>query len=100
MVIGVVYYYLIGKGLCCDFNIIVEMAGVCDFYYFVCLIGFGVIVVYFYFVFDVICDLVCIGEILMDLIDVQKNFCKVIDKGLFKIFLKMGILIVVFYCGV
>lgn len=100
LVVGVVYYCLVQIGLCCDFNILVEIVIVCDLYYFVVLIGFGVLVVYLFFVYEVLVDLICIGEVLGDFYEVFKYYCKGIFKGLMKIFLKMGIFIVVFYCGV
>ena len=99
MATGAVHHHLTGKGLRCDSNIIVETAGARDPHHFACLIGFGATAVYPYLAFDVICDLVRTGEILMDPIDAQKNFRKAIDKGLLKILSKMGISTVASYRG-
>lgn len=99
MATGAVHHHLTEKGLRCDGNIIVETASARDPHHFACLIGFGATAVYPYLAFDVICDLVRTGEVLMDPIDAQKNFRKAIDKGLLKILSKMGISTIASYRG-
>lgn len=99
MATGAVHHHLTGKGLRCDSNIVVETASARDPHHFACLIGFGATAVYPYLAFDVICDLVRTGEVLMDPIDAQKNFRKAIDKGLLKILSKMGISTIASYRG-
>ncbi|MDY6919635.1 MAG: glutamate synthase large subunit [Pseudomonadota bacterium] len=99
MATGAVHHHLTGKRLRCDSNIVVETASARDPHHFACLIGFGATAVYPYLAFDVICDLVRTGEILMDPIDAQKNYRKAIDKGLLKILSKMGISTIASYRG-
>lgn len=84
--------------MCCDVNIIVEIVSVCDLYYFVVLLGFGVMVIYLYFVYEMLGCLVDIYVIVKDYCIVMFNYCNGINKGLYKIMFKMGIFIIVFYC--
>ena len=99
LAVGAVHNRLTQKGLRCDSNIVVETGTARDPHHFACLIGFGATAVYPYLAYDVLCDLVRTGEILMDPIDAQKNFRKSIDKGLLKILSKMGISTVASYRG-
>lgn len=59
LVVGVVYYYLICKGLCLKCGIVVEIGDVCEMYYFVILFGYGVNVVNLYLVVEIIVDFKC-----------------------------------------
>ncbi len=99
MATGAVHHHLTQKGLRCESNIVVETASVRDSHQFACLIGFGATAIYPYLAFDVICDLVRTGELLMDPIDAQKNYRKAISKGLLKILSKMGISTIASYRG-
>ncbi|MEZ5508426.1 MAG: glutamate synthase large subunit [Gammaproteobacteria bacterium] len=99
MAVGAVHHRLTEKGLRCSSNIIVETATARDPHHFACLIGFGATAVYPYLAYDVLCDLIRTGEVLMDPIDAQKNYRKAIDKGLLKILSKMGISTVASYRG-
>ena len=99
LAVGAVHHRLTEKGLRCSSNIIVETATARDPHHFACLIGFGATAVYPYLAYDVLCDLIRTGEILMDPIDAQKNYRKAIDKGLLKILSKMGISTVASYRG-
>ncbi|MEC8812097.1 MULTISPECIES: glutamate synthase large subunit [unclassified Ketobacter] len=99
MATGAVHHHLTNNALRCESNIVVETASARDPHHFACLIGFGATAVYPYLAFDVICDLVRTGEVLMDPIDAQKNFRKAIDKGLLKILSKMGISTIASYRG-
>lgn len=98
MVVGVIQICLVDKSLCCDVNIIVEIVSVCDLYYFVVLFGFGVMVIYLYFVYEMLVKLVDSKVIDKLYCVVMLNYCNGINKGLYKIMFKMGILIIVFYC--
>lgn len=99
MATGAVHHHLMAKGLRCDSNIVVETASARDPHHFACLVGFGATAVYPYLAFDVICDLVRTGEVLMDPIEAQRNFRKAINKGLLKILSKMGISTIASYRG-
>ena len=99
MATGAVHHRLIEKGLRCDSNIIVETGTARDPHHFATLLGFGATAVYPYLAYDVICDLVKTGEILMDPVDAHKNYQKAIDKGLLKILSKMGISTIASYRG-
>lgn len=97
----VIYYYFI----CCEnwmkVGLIVEVGDVCEVYYVVMLIGYGVFVVNLYFVMEMVEYFVCIGYIIGILLEkVVKNLIYVFGKGVLKIMLKMGILIVLLYVGV
>ncbi|MDV7397365.1 glutamate synthase central domain-containing protein, partial [Arthrospira platensis SPKY1] len=76
MAVGAVHHRLTEKGLRCSSNIIVETATARDPHHFACLIGFGATAVYPYLAYDVLCDLIRTGEVLMDPIDAQKNYRK------------------------
>ena len=99
MATGAVHHHLSKQGLRCDSNIVVETASARDSHQFACLIGFGATAVYPYLVFDVICDLVRTGELMMNPIEAQNNYRKAIDKGLLKILSKMGISTIASYRG-
>lgn len=99
LVVGVVYVYLIKQGLCnvCLINVcIVECF---DGYYVVVFIGFGVMMVNFYLVFNmVMVDCLVVGgdDWVCEWVWYFKD---VLDGVLLKILFKMGILIIFFYCG-
>lgn len=81
------------------------MGDVCEVYYFVVFVGYGVEVIYFYFVFEMIIDFYMLILGMFDFIEVifEKviyNYVKVIGKGLSKIMFKMGVSIYFSYCGV
>lgn len=98
LVMFVIYYYLVDKGLCMSMGLVVEMGLVCEVYYFVLLVGYGVEVVYLYLVMEMLVELVLgLGLIVEKVI---YNFIKVIGKGLYKVMFKMGILMYMLYIGV
>lgn len=67
----------------------------------VVLVGFGVVVINFYLVFELIEDMFDCGVIEgIDCMVVLNNYIKVVGKGVLKVMLKMGILMLVFYIGV
>lgn len=55
-------------------------------------------VIYLYFVYEMLGCLVDIYVIVKDYCIVMFNYCNGINKGLYKIMFKMGIFIIVFYC--
>lgn len=79
---------------------VVEMGFVCEMYYFVLFVGYGVEVVYLYFVMEMFVKMVegLLGDLLLE--KVVYNFMKVVGKGLQKVMLKMGILMYMLYMGV
>ncbi|MCG8669258.1 MAG: glutamate synthase large subunit, partial [Pseudomonadales bacterium] len=99
MATGAVHHRLTAKGLRCDANIIVESGTARDPHHFATLLGFGATAVYPYLAYDVICDLIKSGEVLMDPAEALKNYRKAIGKGLLKILSKMGISTIASYRG-
>ena len=99
MATGAVHHHLIGVGLRCDSNILVETGTARDPHHFAVLLGFGATAIYPYLAYDVIADMVRSGEILGDPLEAQAYFRKGINKGLLKILSKMGISTVASYRG-
>jgi glutamate synthase (NADPH/NADH) large chain len=99
MATGAVHHHLVGKGLRCDSNIVVETGWARDSHHFAVLFGFGATAVYPYLSYQVLNDLIRSGEILMDPIDAKNNYRKGINKGLLKILSKMGISTITSYRG-
>ncbi len=99
MATGAVHHHLVGKGLRCDANILVETGWARDPHHFAVLFGFGATAVYPYLAYQVLNDLIRTGEVLMDPIEAKNNYRKGINKGLLKILSKMGISTVTSYRG-
>lgn len=99
MVTGAVHHHLVGSGLRCDSNIIVETGWARDPHQFAVLFGFGATAVYPYLAYQVLNDLIRTGELLMDPIEAKNNYRKGINKGLLKILSKMGISTITSYRG-
>lgn len=55
-------------------------------------------VIYLYLVYEMLGCLIDIQVIVKNYCIVMQNYCNGINKGLYKIMFKMGILIIVFYC--
>jgi len=96
---GAVHHHLIGKGLRCDANILVESASARDSHQIACLLGFGATAVYPYLAYSVLEELIRSGEVLGEPSACYKNYRKGINKGLLKIMSKMGISAVSSYRG-
>jgi glutamate synthase (NADPH/NADH) large chain len=96
---GAVHHHLIGKGLRCDANIIVETGSARDSHQVACLLGFGATAIYPYLSFSVLNELIRTGELMGDPAQVSINYRKGINKGLLKILSKMGISTVASYRG-
>ncbi|KGE03996.1 Glutamate synthase [NADPH] large chain [Pseudohaliea rubra DSM 19751] len=96
---GAVHHHLIGEGLRCDANIVVETASARDSHQVACLLGFGATAVYPYLAYSVLEDLLRCGELLGDPGVCFKNYRKGVNKGLLKIMSKMGISAVSSYRG-
>ncbi|OSM07200.1 glutamate synthase large subunit [Magnetofaba australis] len=96
-----VHHHLIRAGLRGKASIIVESGEPREVFHFALLVGYGANAVNPYMVESVIADLVD-GEHLpagLDAAEGFKNFVKAVDKGLLKIFSKMGISTLQSYCG-
>ena len=95
---GAVHHYLVGKGLRCAVNILVETGVARDSHHFACLIGYGATAVYPYLAYQSLHDLAQRGNV-----DKQqqlgRSYRRGIRKGLFKIMSKMGISSISSYRG-
>ena len=96
---GAVHHRLTQKGLRCDSNLIIETAVARDPHHFAVLLGYGATAIYPYLTYDILCDMVRLGTLLENPIEVHKNYRKGITKGLLKILSKMGIAAVASYRG-
>ena len=97
---GAIHHRLIGEGLRCDANIVVESGTVRDPHHFATLIGYGATAVHPYLAYEVIRDLVRSGEITeKDACKLDAQYRKGINKGLYKITSKMGISTISSYRG-
>ncbi|TCO76752.1 glutamate synthase large subunit [Chromatocurvus halotolerans] len=96
---GAVHHHLIGCGLRCNANIVVESASARDSHQIACLLGFGATAVYPYLAYSVLEDLLRVGELLGEPGACYKNYRRGVNKGLLKIMSKMGISAVSSYRG-
>jgi len=97
---GAVHHHLISEGLRCDANLIIETGTARDPHHFATLIGYGASCVYPYMAFEILNDLVNSGEIDNGkLTELEANYRKGINKGLYKITSKMGISTIASYRG-
>lgn len=99
MATGAVHHHLIGQGLRCDANLVIETASARDSHQVACLLGFGATAIYPYLAYSVLEDLIRDGELLGEPSTCYKNYRKGINKGLLKIMSKMGISAVSSYRG-
>lgn len=91
LVTAAVHHHLIQQKKRMQIGIIVETAEAREVMHFALLFGYGASVVNPYLAFGVIDDLVNQGELQLKYTDARKNYIKSIEKGLLKIFSKMGI---------
>ncbi|MFA9389223.1 MAG: glutamate synthase large subunit [Prolixibacteraceae bacterium] len=91
LVVAAVHHHLIHVQKRMQIGIIVETAEARDVMHFALLFGYGASVVNPYLAFAAIDDLVKTGEIATEYSVARKNYIKAIEKGLLKIFSKMGI---------
>tara|TARA_B100000959_G_scaffold118601_1_gene124668 strand:- start:1292 stop:5749 length:4458 start_codon:yes stop_codon:yes gene_type:complete len=87
---GAVHHHLVGLGLRCSTNIIVETGVARDPHHFACLIGYGATAVYPYLIYQSLHDLARRGNVDRTQ-QLGRSFRRGIRKGLFKIMSKMGI---------
>ena len=91
LVTAAVHHHLIQQKKRMQIGIIVETAEVREVMHFALLYGYGASVVNPYLAFATIDDLVKSGEITLRYSDARKNYIKSVEKGLLKVFSKMGI---------
>jgi glutamate synthase (NADPH/NADH) large chain len=96
---GAVHQCLMGEGLRCDSNIIVETASARDSHHVAALIGYGASAVYPYLSYHLLNNLIESGDILLDVSTSYINYRKGLNKGLLKILSKMGISTIASYRG-
>lgn len=96
---GAVHHRLVREGLRCDANIIIETATARDPHHFAVLISYGATCVYPYLAYECINDLVRIGVMSGKPVELEANYRKGINKGLYKITSKMGISTIASYRG-
>ena len=98
---GAVHHRLIREGLRCDANLLVETAVTRDPHHFAVLIGYGATAVYPYLAYESLCAMAKNNGILagQDPVQLEHNYRKGINKGLYKITSKMGISTISSYRG-
>ena len=95
---GAVHHHLVGAGLRCDTNIIVETGVARDSHHIACLIGYGATMVYPYLVYQSLHDIARRGNLDRQQ-QLGRSYRRGIRKGLFKIMSKMGISSISSYRG-
>lgn len=98
---GAVHHRLVREGLRCDANLVVETGSARDPHHFAVLVGYGATCIYPYLAYECLNDLVRSGEISADreVAELEANYRKGINKGLYKITSKMGISTIASYRG-
>jgi glutamate synthase (NADPH/NADH) large chain len=91
LAVAAVHHHLIQAKKRMQIGILVETAEAREVTHFGLLLGYGASVVNPYLAFAAIDYLVKTGQIQMEYKEARKNYIKAIDKGLLKIFSKMGI---------
>ncbi len=99
--IAAVHHHLVRESTRTDVGLILETGEPRDVHHFACLIGYGAGVVNPYLVFETYKDLEREGYLPegIDAETASEKFMKAVNKGLLKIFSKMGISTVQSYCG-
>jgi glutamate synthase (NADPH/NADH) large chain len=91
LVTAAVHHHLIQAKKRMQIGIVVETAEAREVMHFALLFGYGASIINPYLAFATINDLVESGEITLTYSEARKNYKKAIEKGLLKIFSKMGI---------
>ncbi len=91
LAVAAVHHHLIKKQKRMQVGIIVETGDAREINHFALLLGYGASVINPYLAFAAIDHLVKEGKITKEYVEARKNYIKSIDKGLLKIFSKMGI---------
>ncbi|MCX8000744.1 MAG: glutamate synthase subunit alpha, partial [Leptospiraceae bacterium] len=93
------HHFLIRAGLRTKTGIVLESGEPREVAHFAVLCGYGANAINPYLAFETIADLIREGMLELDFKTAKKNFIKAIEKGLFKVFSKMGISTLQSYCG-
>ncbi len=91
---GAVHHRLVGAGLRCKCNLLVETGTARDAHHFACLIGYGATAVYPYMAYQTLFDLMKKGKVKMDAEmrqELGRSYRRGLKKGLYKVMSKMGI---------
>jgi glutamate synthase (NADPH/NADH) large chain len=99
LAVAAVHHHLIQKKKRMQVGIIVETGEACEVNHIALLLGYGASVVNPYLAFAAIDHLVKEGKITHEYGDARKNYIKAVNKGLLKIFSKMGISTIRSYHG-
>ncbi len=101
LAISAVHHHLIRERTRTNVGLIVETGEPRDVHHFAMLVGYGAGMVNPYLVFETLIDLVREGHLPkeIDVDTASSKFIKAVNKGLLKIFSKMGISTVQSYCG-
>ena len=91
LAVAAVHHHLIKAQKRMQVGIIVETGDAREINHFALLLGYGASVINPYLAFAAIDHLVKEGKITRDYVEARKNYIKSIDKGLLKVFSKMGI---------
>ncbi|MFW5755681.1 MAG: glutamate synthase central domain-containing protein, partial [Tangfeifania sp.] len=91
LAVSMVHHHLIKKQKRMQVGLIVETAEAREVNHFALLLGFGASVINPYLAFAAIDHMVKEGKIDLEYKEARKNYIKAIDKGLLKVFSKMGI---------
>ncbi len=91
LAVAAVHHHLIKTKKRMQVGIIVETGDAREINHFAQLLGFGASVINPYLAFAAIDHLVKEGKITKEYVEARKNYIKSIDKGLLKVFSKMGI---------
>src|SRR5207245_1528066 len=99
--ISAVHHHLVRECTRTEVGLILETGEPRDVHHFACLIGYGAGTINPYLVFETLVDMERDGYLPegLDAATAQTKFIKAINKGLLKIFSKMGISTVQSYCG-
>lgn len=91
LAVAMVHHHLIKKQKRMQVGLIVETAEAREVNHFALLLGYGTSVINPYLAFAAIDHMVKEGKIELEYKEARKNYIKAIDKGLLKVFSKMGI---------
>jgi len=91
LAVAAVHHHLIKKQKRMQVGLIVETGEPREVHHFALLLGYGASVINPYLAFAAIDQLVKDGKIELEYKEARKNYIKAIDKGLLKVFSKMGI---------
>ena len=91
LAVSAVHQYLIDKRKRMQIDIVVESAEPREVMHFALLLGFGANAINPYLVFSILNEGIKAGDISLDFATAEKHFVKAVNKGLLKVFSKMGI---------